>query len=273
MQKRIFTFWEPRQSMPGYLTLCMRTWERFLPEYEIITLDYSNLDQWIGKGCYDSSLYKNFSLPKQADAIRCAALNRWGGIWFDTDTIVTSGKIHDLLRTDAEFTLLDRHVGFIVAQKKAKILRVWEAGAKLHIGLYKYYSKYARTLSAVPAIKRYMERWDFLGNSILRWPFQFAGAKMFNSIDKIAVNAFPELKRDRGTLGPVENHAGNYRDFYFSGNSQDAQDTFVDAAVHNGGLICLHNSWTPERYKSMSAEEFLGQNILLSKILKSILLP
>jgi hypothetical protein len=49
---RIFTFWEPRGSMPGYLRLCMRTWGKFLPEHEIVLLDYSNLEQWIGKDCY-----------------------------------------------------------------------------------------------------------------------------------------------------------------------------------------------------------------------------
>jgi mannosyltransferase OCH1-like enzyme len=85
MQK-IFTFGEPEAALPGYLRLCLRTWRRFLPDYEIVVLNYSNLDQWLGKDCYDASMYKNFSLPKQAYAVRCAVLKRWGGVWFDTDT-------------------------------------------------------------------------------------------------------------------------------------------------------------------------------------------
>jgi hypothetical protein len=264
MEKRIFTFWEPRERIPGYLTLCMRTWEKFLPDYEVVVLDYSNLDQWLGKYFFDRSLYNNFSLLKQADAIRCAVLNRWGGVWFDTDTIVTSEKIRDLLRSDAEFTLLGTHIGFIVAEKNAAILRYWEKRVKLNIFLYKYYNKYLRICKRFPRflLTRYMERWSFMGNSILAWPLRFADAKRFKSIDRLAVKALPENNRDYGNLSLEE----NYADFYFG-------DYPVDAALNNGGIICLHNSWTPERYKCMDAEEFLRQNTTLSNILRHLLLP
>ena len=32
------------------------------------------------------------SLPIQADAIRVALLKKYGGIWMDADTIITSGE-------------------------------------------------------------------------------------------------------------------------------------------------------------------------------------
>ena len=35
---RKFNFWEPRQKIPGYIQLCLNTWKKFLPEYEIIIL-------------------------------------------------------------------------------------------------------------------------------------------------------------------------------------------------------------------------------------------
>ena len=38
--KIIFTFWEPKENIPGYLKLCIKTWKKFLPEYKIIILDY-----------------------------------------------------------------------------------------------------------------------------------------------------------------------------------------------------------------------------------------
>ena len=40
----IFTFWEPRDKLSGYLKLCMETWKETLPNYSIILLDYSNLE-------------------------------------------------------------------------------------------------------------------------------------------------------------------------------------------------------------------------------------
>ena len=78
--KKIFTFWEPKDAMPAYIKLCIETWKKYLPDYEVVILDYSNYEDWIGKDCYDSSLRTNFSLPKQADAIRAAVLNKHGGI-------------------------------------------------------------------------------------------------------------------------------------------------------------------------------------------------
>ena len=39
----------------------------------------------------------------------------------------------------------------------------------------------------------------------------------------------------------------------------------------NDGLIFLHNSWTPLKYKKMSENEFLKQDILLSKLLSELL--
>ncbi len=76
---KIFTFWEPEESIPGYLKLCMKTWTKFLPDKEIIILNYKNLNKWLGKQLYNEILYSDFSLPKQADAIRCAVLCRGGG--------------------------------------------------------------------------------------------------------------------------------------------------------------------------------------------------
>ena len=37
----IFTFWEPHNSLPGIIKLCIRTWKKFLPkDYIIIILDW-----------------------------------------------------------------------------------------------------------------------------------------------------------------------------------------------------------------------------------------
>lgn len=40
---------------------------------------------------------------------------------------------------------------------------------------------------------------------------------------------------------------------------------------NNGGIICLHNSWTPKEYKQMSKESFLAEKNTLSNILKRVL--
>ena len=62
-KKYIFTFWEPESKIPAYIRLCMHSWKKFLPEYEIVILNYKNLDKWLGFEYFDEYLYKAFSLP------------------------------------------------------------------------------------------------------------------------------------------------------------------------------------------------------------------
>jgi acetyltransferase-like isoleucine patch superfamily enzyme len=57
-EKTIFTFWEPKENMPAYLELCIKTWYKFLPDYNIIILDYKTVDEWLGKNHFDESLYR-----------------------------------------------------------------------------------------------------------------------------------------------------------------------------------------------------------------------
>ena len=290
IMRRIFTFWENPRGLPGYLKLCLETWRKFLPEYEIVVLNYANLDQWIGQDCYDPSLYINFSLPKQADAVRCAVLKRWGGVWFDADTIVTSDKAGDLLNQESDFVLLGTHIGFIVARKNAYVLRKWEQGIKWRILAYKF----CRDCGLKG---RRLERWDYMGNLILNDILKKCQTlKEFKSLDRKKIKAPPEVNSAAGPdarpslmikagmlAAKLLLHIGQkpfviigagleglmrrmvYRDFYFG---RDASDY---ALGNSGGLICLHHSWTPGKYKNMSQDEFLRQNITLANIFKKLL--
>ena len=88
----IFTFWEPSKKIPGYLNLCIKTWKKFLPEYKIKILNYKNVRKYIGEKLFGNIVSEKMSLAIQADAIRVAILKKYGGIWFDIDTIITNRK-------------------------------------------------------------------------------------------------------------------------------------------------------------------------------------
>lgn len=275
IEKRIFTFWEPRKNIPAYLELCIKTWYKFLPDYEIIILDYKTVDEWLGMNYFDKSLYKDFSLPMQADAIRCAILRKYGGIWLDTDTIMTSFKVKELLEKECEFFLINHHIGFIKARPEAKLLILWEQQILKNIQEKKTFQRLLNNFGIFGFIlkifcrKTYKKtkKWDFLGNGIINQLIdkKFANTKHFESVDRSFVKCFPEtgykeiLKRG--------NAAENYRKFYFE---NDFSEEFL-ADKNHGGMVMLHNSWTPDKYKKMSEKEFLAQDITLSNMLKSIL--
>ena len=103
-----------------------------------------------------------------------------------------------------------------------------------------------------------------MGNSIIDGYLQEADEKTFYSIDANKNCILPERVWAKENSITKKNVA-LYRDFYFH-TSQP-----IDFLSKNGGLIYLHNSWTPREYMQMSEEEFLRQENTLASVFKSIL--
>ncbi len=267
MKKEIFTFWEPKENMPAYIRLCIKTWEKFLPDYKIHILSYENLNEFLSKS-FDKSLYKNFSLPKQADAIRCALLKENGGIWLDCDTIITSPDIRNILDINSQLVMIGNHLAFIKSEKNSKILKYWYKKLINNINFYKTHkfqtNKLFYFLESVfhPKLHKNLDSWNYLGNLILKKALKTKNKKLFYKINKFEINAFPELKENKN----IEDLTKNYQNFYYN------NDFSKEVLENTKGIILLHNSWTPSEYLSMSNEEFLQKNCTLSNILKDLLL-
>ena len=290
---KIFTLWEPKQNIPAYLQLCMQTWKKFLPEYEVIVVDYSNIDKYLGKNFYDDILYTDFPLPIISDTIKCAILKTYGGIWFDADTIITSSEVNKYLTISSyKSVFIGQHLAFIKADKTFSLLDFWLKQIKYRIEFYKN-QKYKKNELKTKferffhlRLFKIMNRWDYFGNSIigkdidrrilfritrkiknkLNFPALYnyiVKRRKILSIDRVEINALPEII-GKGNI-KQENLMENYQNFYFE------NDYSQEVIKNTKGIILLHNSWTPKKYKEMSKEEFLNQNNTLSNILKTIL--
>lgn len=259
---RLFTFWEPKEKMPAYIRLCMQTWKKFLPECEVVLLDYSNLEEWLGKDVYDEILFRDFSLPKQADAIRCALLKKYGGLWLDADTILTSPQVKDYLMIDSELVMISKHLAFIKANNNSKIIADWYNQIQYNLKFYKDVKYQNNAVQKILHPRRYrrMENWDYLGNYILHKMLKTKNKKKFFSIDRMEINALPELNNKKN-----DNLVENYQNFYFE------NDYSQDVIKNTKGIILLHNSWTPQQFLEMNEEEFLSRNNTLSNVLKTVL--
>lgn len=259
---RLFTFWEPKEKMPAYIRLCMQTWKKFLPESEVVLLDYSNLEEWLGKDVYDEILFRDFSLPKQADAIRCALLKKYGGLWLDADTILTSPQVKDYLMIDSELVMISKHLAFIKANNNSKIIADWYNQIQYNLKFYKDVKYQNNAVQKILHPRRYrrMENWDYLGNYILHKMLKTKNKKKFFSIDRMEINALPELNNKKN-----DNLVENYQNFYFE------NDYSQDVIKNTKGIILLHNSWTPQQFLEMNEEEFLSRNNTLSNVLKTVL--
>lgn len=260
-EKNIFTFWEPKTNMPDYIKLCIKTWQKFLPEYKIHIIDYDNIDYYLGKNFFDKILYKHFSLPKQADAIRCALLEKYGGIWLDADTIITNKKVKDFFKIDSDFICIGEHIAFIIAKKNSYVLRQWLFNIKLKLLIYKMFIKIPFLKKIFKDILKNLENWDVLGNSILNTYFRSKNKNIY-SIDRQKIKCMPELiyYPNYKEIG----HYSAYNKFYFDSCEEEFN-------INETTLLLLHNSWTPKSYKDKSIDEILQCNNTISKILKEIL--
>lgn len=243
---KIFTFWEPKDNMPAYLKLCMKTWEKFIPDAEIVVLDYSNISEYIDINLYDKQLFDGrFSLAQISDAIRAMLLEKHGGLWMDTDTIILDYGIEKYLNSDKQVTFFGDpfaktvHIAWINAKKNAKLLREWVKYNKGKIINFKKPEK---------------DFWAYLGNSFVN-PYIKDNPQEVEIIDVVKENCTPE-KKYKG------NNPESYVEFYFKQNK---------ISEIKSSMIMLHNSWTPKFFKDMSEEEFLHCDCTLSNILCEIL--
>jgi len=153
-QTNIFTFWEPKINIPGYIKLCIRTWKFIFPNKSIIILDYSNLYQYLKPLLISKILCKNMGMKVQADAIRVAILKTYGGIWMDADTILINSSFINWFN-GYELASFSYHIGFIYASKNSIFISKWLKKIIKKVKIYKkalsrnltkkqysYYNKY-----------------------------------------------------------------------------------------------------------------------------------
>lgn len=269
MKERIFTFWEPKENLPAYIKLCMQTWEKFLPDYEITLLDYSNLNKYLDKKIINRILCKKTTLPKQADCIRVALLYLHGGIWLDADTIITRKYIgnHSGGVSMIGIPNKDAHLAFISASAShQKFISLWLGEIYKRVKIYKILSCSKLLQKCLKKQWKCCANWDYFGNAIISPLIQSLPSSEINIIDRDTIGAFPEhlSKLNKNNIEKEK----LYRDFYFRPSSDFNAD---DVLENNNGIILLHNSWTPAKFKNLSAEDFLQTNIPLAQILRKLL--
>lgn len=257
-KKKVFSFWEPREKIPGYINLCIKTWKKNLPQYEINILDYKGVKEYIGDELFNCIISKKMSLPIQADAIRVALLKKYGGIWMDVDTIITSGEF---LKNLEKFELVMigknniQHIGFIIASKNSIIIDKWLSEIINRVNKYRIINTKLEN-----GTKRVV--WNYLGNGIVDRLINLNKTNKFFRLNKDQINAFPEITFFGNTSISTYKR---YKLFYF----RKREPKIV--LNNTKGIIMLHNSWTPLKYKRMSEIEFLKEDILLSRLLSMVL--
>jgi hypothetical protein len=83
----IWMYWEnkPHHTKPAYLTLCHKTIIKNATGFQINLLNENSVYNFLPNLRKEINL---LTIPQKADYIRLALLNKFGGLWFDSDTIL-----------------------------------------------------------------------------------------------------------------------------------------------------------------------------------------
>ncbi|PWJ77197.1 UNVERIFIED_CONTAM: capsular polysaccharide synthesis protein [Murimonas intestini] len=81
--KKIHYCWFGGKEKPKLVKKCMESWKKFCPDYEIIEWNEANFD--INTNPYTRMCYQQKKYAFLTDYIRLVVIERYGGIYFDTD--------------------------------------------------------------------------------------------------------------------------------------------------------------------------------------------
>lgn len=99
MKKYIHYCWFGKNPLPKLANKCIKSWEKYLPDYEIMRWDETNFD--IKMTDFSKKAYEAKKWAFVSDVARVYALDKFGGLYFDTDMLVT--KNIDFLLKDNFF--------------------------------------------------------------------------------------------------------------------------------------------------------------------------
>ena len=203
-------------------------------------------------------------LSMQADAIRVALLQKYGGIWLDTDIILLNGEFIKEFN-NYELTMIGeekkkfQYIGFIIASNNSNILKEW---LKQIINNVKNYKRSVKENNSTVLKNDSKINFDYLGNAIIDPLLKNSRFKNYLRVDSSKLNSFPERQF---FLNSSMHNKQKYRLFYFERGSPQL------ILNNKKYVIYLHNSWTPKIYKNMSESEFLTQDIRLAKLFYKLL--
>ncbi|MCM1142991.1 MAG: glycosyl transferase [Muribaculum sp.] len=105
--KIIHYCWFGGNQLPKDALKCIDSWKKFLPDYKIIEWNESNFD--VHQCGYSSEAYKMKKFAFVSDYARFKILNKYGGLYFDTDVELISSPLRII--SDGPFMGIEKSSG------------------------------------------------------------------------------------------------------------------------------------------------------------------
>ena len=100
--KIIHYCWFGGNPLPKGAKKCINSWKKYMPDYEIIEWNESNFD--VNLNPYTKKCYKNKKYAFLSDYVRLYVVNKYGGLYFDSDV--------EVLKSFDELMMFEAFFGF-----------------------------------------------------------------------------------------------------------------------------------------------------------------
>ncbi|KAM9863952.1 hypothetical protein ACI1US_00111 [Leucobacter sp. BZR 635] len=254
--KSFCCYWEGAEP-PSYLAWCVSSWAEYVDLDEILFLNHSNVSRYLGD-LIDLQSLRRFSFPKQSDIVSAAFLYKYGGLFLDIDSVLVNEAAspffntpdnEDVFRFFGNEAELGVHIGVIGSPRGGTVVSRWQNA------LFQRVTNWDDD-----------DSWSYVGNSILQPMINDpSNAKLSKRLDVVTSLATPELAYADLTDGTARE---KYERFWFT-QPVDGQ-TLARVAQAPGGIISLHNSWTPASYARLSLLGLQESDSMLSSLLKRV---
>lgn len=152
--KKIWTFWDNPNNFPKSVKMCIESWRKYNPNYEITILNKKNYQGYINiPDEIRTHPHFNDSIQRFSDLVRLYVLEEHGGIWMDASILVKASFDDWLFPKYGEFagyymgSLTDNtkypviESWFLAANKNSKFIELWKKEF-LEIGTFRDISSY-----------------------------------------------------------------------------------------------------------------------------------
>lgn len=259
----VYCLWEAKTPPPAYLVLAMSSWLDYLNMDKLHIINHSNIATYLAP-YYDVHALSRFGFSKQGDALEAALLMERGGVCLDLDTILVNngcfGFLHaghgaDTFRIFGDSERGSMHCAVVSSSPGGSVVTEWTKECSRRI-----------VADSEPV------DWSYLANGIVEPIYRrYKGTDAFIIEELSDTQAVVETWHG-ADLG--QNAMERYQRFWFEDSTVVDINAAAEKAVQiPGGLVLLHNSWTPQWFYQLDMSSVLASDTVMGKVLQQVAHP
>jgi hypothetical protein len=154
--KKIWTYWDNPDKLPKTVKMCMQSWKKYNPEYEITLLTKKNFFSYVTIP-EDLSSHPNFNdnPTRFADLVRIYALAEHGGVWIDSTILLKAPLDNWLFPKYAEFSGF--YIDSFTKSKEHPVIENWFFACNKGSKFIKSWLNEFIQIAEYPNVEKYVE--------------------------------------------------------------------------------------------------------------------